>query len=259
MNGTMGFFSSRRRFLQKGAACAGLASLAGLGALSAAQEMPAEEDQPKPEGEGQEQPGGEKQGEGETGIGPVEDLMREHGALDRILLIYDDAIARLRGKRDFPADTLAAAAGIVEGFIQDYHEKLEEDHVFPRFEKGSELGDLAATLLKQHEAGRALTAQILAGAASPDLNSDAGRGPMIELLSAFLFMYRPHKAREDTILFPAFHAAVPPAEFDDLGAKFEDKETELFGENGFEKVVDEIANLEKKLGLYDLDAFTPPV
>ncbi len=44
----------------------------------------------------------------------------------------------------------------------------------------------------------------------------------------------------------------PPKEYDALGEKFEDKEEELFGEAGFEKIVDEVATLEKRLEIYDL-------
>jgi len=42
-----------------------------------------------------------------------------------------------------------------------------------------------------------------------------------------------------------------------LGDKFEDKEQELFGKDGFEKIVVQVAGLEKQLGLFDLSQFTP--
>ena len=67
----------------------------------------------------------------------------------------------------------------------------------------------------------------------------------------------PHEAREDTVLFPAFRGIVSAHEFDSLGEDFEKKEDELFGEDGFFKVVDRVAETEKKLGLYDLAQFTP--
>ena len=70
-------------------------------------------------------------------------------------------------------------------------------------------------------------------------------------------MYRPHEAREDTVLFPAFRSIVSKNEYDSLGDEFEKKEDELFGEEGFFKVVDQVAGLEKKLGIYDLSKFTP--
>src|SRR5206468_4028932 len=51
----------------------------------------------------------------------------------------------------------------------------------------------------------------------------------------------PHEAREDTVLFPAFRKIVSPHEFDSLGEDFEKKEDELFGEDGFEKMVEKVA------------------
>ena len=63
--------------------------------------------------------------------------------------------------------------------------------------------------------------------------------------------------REDTVLFPAFRKIVSPHEFDALGEDFEKKEDELFGEDGFFKVVDQVAQLEKKLGIFELSQFTP--
>jgi len=45
---------------------------------------------------------------------------------------------------------------------------------------------------------------------------------------------------------------VPPHEYDALGDDFGEKEDELFGEEGCFKVVDQVAGLEKKLGIYEL-------
>jgi hypothetical protein len=42
-----------------------------------------------------------------------------------------------------------------------------------------------------------------------------------------------------------------------LGEDFEKKEDELFGEDGFGKMVDKVAQIEKKLGIYELAQFTP--
>ena len=58
-------------------------------------------------------------------------------------------------------------------------------------------------------------------------------------------------------MFPAFRSVVSAHEYDALGDDFEKKEDELFGEDGFFKVVDKVAELEKKLGIYELAQFTP--
>ena len=192
--------------------------------------------------------------QGEEDVSPAEDLMREHGVLNRILLVYDESIRRLKEKRELPAGVVAGAAGIIRRFIEDYHEKLEEDHVFPRFEKAGKLTGLVSVLEAQHRAGRRLTENIQRRAAG---KTASDRTALATDLAQFVRMYRPHEAREDTVLFPAFHGIVSPGEWDDLGDQFEEKEEKLFGKNGFEKMVDEVAGLEKKLGIHDLAQFTP--
>ena len=70
-------------------------------------------------------------------------------------------------------------------------------------------------------------------------------------------MYQPHEAREDTVLFPALRSVVSPNEFDAMGEDFEKDERQKFGEDGFEKMVSQVADLERALGIHDLSKFTP--
>jgi len=194
----------------------------------------------------------------EEKVSPAEDLMREHGVLNRILLIYDDHLHMLSQKKPFDGSILASAADIVRRFVEEYHEKLEEDFLFPRFRKAGRFVRLVDTLQAQHKAGRDLTAKIreLAGTATLKyVSSDTDK--LADALRAFLRMYRPHEAREDTVLFPAFKTIVSEHEYDSLGEDFEKKEDQLFGDEGFFKVVDQVAQLEKRLGIYDLEQFTP--
>ena len=101
----------------------------------------------------------EKEKKGEE-VSPPEDLMREHGVLRRILLIYEDIRGRLNSGKEFPPEMLSSAADIIHRFIEQYHEKLEEDYLFPRFEKAGKLVDLVTILKEQHKAGRRLTEYI---------------------------------------------------------------------------------------------------
>ena len=195
---------------------------------------------------------------GDEGISPAEDLMREHGVLNRILLIYDEHLRLLAAKKTFDGSVLASAADIVRHFVEEYHEKLEEEFLFPRFRKAGKLVALVDTLQTQHKAGRETTAKIreLAGVATLKyVSSDSEK--LADALREFLRMYRPHEAREDTVLFPAFRSIVSAHEYDALGDDFEKKEDELFGDEGFFRVVDQVAELEKKLGIYELAQFTP--
>jgi hemerythrin-like domain-containing protein len=184
--------------------------------------------------------------------------MREHGLLNRVLLIYDEHLRMLAAKRPFDGSVLVSAADVIRHFVEEYHEKLEEDFLFPRFRKAGKLLGLVDTLQAQHKAGRELTAKIreLAGTATfKYVSTDSDK--LADALREFLRMYRPHEAREDTVLFPAFRTIVSVHEYDSLGDDFEKKEDELFGDEGFFKVVDQVAQLEKRLGIYELAQFTP--
>jgi hypothetical protein len=80
---------------------------------------------------------------------------------------------------------------------------------------------------------------------------------LIKHLGEFNGMYRPHEAREDTVLFPAIRKIVSRNEYFALGEDFEHKEHELFGEDGFVSMVEKVASIEKQLGIYELSQFTP--
>ena len=201
----------------------------------------------------------EKKNEDEQEVSPSEDLMREHGVLKRVLLIYGEAIRRIDSNSDLPPDTVADSAKIIRSFIEDYHEKLEEDFLFPRFRKTGKLVDLVDVLFQQHQAGRRVTDQTLQLATLQTLKSADDRRKLADSLRQFIRMYNPHEAREDTVLFPAFRKIVSGHEYDSLGEDFEKKEHELFGEDGFDVMVDKVAAIEKKLGIYDLAQFTPKI
>ena len=231
--------ASRRTFVRQGLIVS-LSGLAGISLLSGCKDK-----EEKGEGEGQE-------------VSPPEDLMQEHGVLNRILLIYDACRTYLVNKASFPRESLANAATIIRTFVEDYHEKQEEQYLFPRFHKANQLTDLVNVLLQQHQAGRKLTDQIMQ-LTRTQTATETENHKLIGLLTSFNTMYRPHEAREDTVLFPAFRKIVSRHEYDSLGEEFENNEHKLFGADGFETMVNKVADIEKSLGIYDLAQFTPEV
>jgi hemerythrin-like domain-containing protein len=193
----------------------------------------------------------------EIPVSPPEDLMREHGVLNRLLLVYNESARRLRAGGEYAPEALKDAVSIIRSFIEDYHEKLEEQHLFPRFEKAGKLVELVHVLRTQHDAGRKVTDRIqrlLKESPKPDADQ---RKELASLLRSYIRMYLPHESREDTVLFPALRMIVTPNEYAALGEDFEDKEHELFGDDGFQAVVDRVAGIEKRVGIHDLAQFTP--
>jgi hemerythrin-like domain-containing protein len=206
-------------------------------------------------GAGRLLPGAE---EPDEDVAPAEDLMREHGVLNRILLIYEFYERRLRKtKFDADPDALRESAEIIRDFIENYHEKLEEDHLFPRFEKANKLVELTMTLRTQHKAGRALTEKLLGNGGPKTWKTVEERTVGAKTLVEFIRMYRPHEAREDTVLFPSLRSIISAHEYAALGEDFENLEHKLFGKEGFEGVVERVGEIEKRIGIYELSQFTP--
>jgi hemerythrin-like domain-containing protein len=196
----------------------------------------------------------EQEEEGE--VTPTEDLMREHGVLKRVLLVYDEVRRRIGSNADFPPAVVADAAKVIRSFIEDYHEQLEEKHLFPRFRSRKTLVELVDVLEQQHKAGRRVTERILA-LTTGGAKAAADKKELATALEQFTRMYAPHEAREDTVLFPALRRLVSANEYAALGEAFEDEEHRRFGKEGFEGMVERVAGLEKTLGIYDLGQFTP--
>ena len=203
---------------------------------------------------------GEEKGGGESEVTANEDLMREHGVLRRILIIYREVSPRLvANAAAIDAAALASAAKLFQTFGERYHEQLlEEQHIFPIVRKaGGEAAGVVDTLLAQHARGREITAYILDRTKAGRV-STVDAEPMAKALAAFSRMYEPHTAREDTIIFPSFKKAVGPKGYDELGDQFEDIERKRFGGDGFDMAVDKVADLERRLGIADLATFTAP-
>ena len=194
----------------------------------------------------------------EDDVSAPEDLMREHGVLNRILLIYEEGLRRLRAKEDVAPDVFHKPATLVRKFVEDYHEKLEENFIFPEFEKRKKLVDLVKVLRKQHQAGRDVTDVVLRDAGGDRFRKEDGRKELVDAVRGV----HPHVPAARG---PRGHGAVPgpaqdrcrPSRLKELGEQFEKEEDRLFGDEGFEKTVDQVAAIEKQLGIYDLAQFTP--
>lgn len=189
-------------------------------------------------------------------VTPPEDLMREHGLLDRVLLIYEASIGKLGSNADVDPALITQSAEIVRDFIHNYHEESEEKQVFPRFQTAGQMIALVDVLWKQHKAGKKVTEKIIHLAPTARSNAD-DRRDVVAAMQAFITMYRPHAAREDTDLFPKLKTLVSGNEYDAIAEDFEKQEHKLFGDDGFEKMLARVAPLEQQIGIADLDQFTP--
>ena len=129
--------------------------------------------------------------------------MRDSGVLLRILAIYEAGGRRLGGGEDIEPTIFTQAAETMRDFVHGYHEKQEEEQVFPRFKKAGRMVEVIDVLQAQQVAGQKLTAHILELA--PKSGTKNERQAMIDAMQASVVLYRPHVAREltDVLADPA--------------------------------------------------------
>jgi hemerythrin-like domain-containing protein len=185
-----------------------------------------------------------------------EDLMQEHGVLNRVLIIYEEIIQRLSMGAEVPPEAVRNSAEIVRSYVEDYHEKLEQDFLFPRFINANVMKDLVQVLIEQHLGGRNLTDIVLRLATEQTMKNNDDRVRLIESLRKFIRMYHAHEAREDTVLFPAFRGLISAHEYGALLEDFAKRERELFGGECFPEMVGRVAAIERQLGIAELSRFT---
>lgn len=194
---------------------------------------------------------------GQGDVSATEDLMREHGVLRRLLVVYRESAGLIQGGGSFDLGALGAAADLFRTFGEAYHEKqLEEAHVFPMVKKaGGRAAGLIDTLIAQHARGREINAYIAARAKSGGLGDAQA---LATALLSFARMYEMHAAIEDTVVFEAWKAALGPKALDAWADRFEDIERETFQGDGFDLALDQVATIERRLGLSDLARYTAP-
>ncbi len=195
----------------------------------------------------------------DQGVTAPEDLMKEHGVLNRCLLIYEEGMRRLNNHEDVAPEVFGHTAALIRKFVEQYHEKYEERYIFPEFERARKLVSLVETLKAQHLAGREVTAEILRFSEPGAFPTPNTRSQLLAACQKFIRMYRPHEAREDTVLFPALRTILTPERVASLGDRMEEDEHKVLGDEGFERSVDQVATIEKQLGIYELTQFTPRV
>lgn len=184
-----------------------------------------------------------------------ERLMRDNALTSRVLLLYAAAERRLGQGEDLKSGIFLQSAEVMRDLVHGYHEKVEEDDVFPVFTKAGRMIDLVTAFQSQHAAGRQLTDKILA--AAPGIANSDQRKALTDAMHATVTLYGPCIAREGTDLLPTLRSLMTPTEFDALAQTLEKAKSEKLGAEGFEKAAKKIAAIEKKLGTHDLSQFAP--
>lgn len=180
--------------------------------------------------------------------------MGEHGIVRRIMVVWTEIDGPLRRGEPIDASALASSVDVLQWFIERFHERVEEEQVFPRLERaGREVG-LVHTLRAQHEVGRAVTRELSALIAAG--MDEHARAPIADRLADHARMYAAHASREDTVVFPALREIVGNG-WAELGEQFDQHEEHTIGAGGLARALAQVEAVEDAFGLSDLSRFTP--
>lgn len=185
---------------------------------------------------------------------PGEELMTEHGVLKRLLLAYRTVYDKLLVGQPVDTSAVLDTSQIISDYVESFHEGLEEGYVFPRVAPHEPT--LIRTLLVQHDRGRHLTEAIQA-IATAGLQPQRNRVALRTRLAAYVRMYEPHEAWEDTVVYPRLRDTTSQRTLDELAERFADLENRQYGDNALATLLLRVTGIEQKLQIADLASFTP--
>lgn len=187
----------------------------------------------------------------------IEIFDRHHGLLNRAIAILEEIRGGMDARMDLPPEIIGETVEIIRRFGMNYHQKLEEQFVFPAFEAANKMGALVGVLREQHAAGSQLVEAmkgLSTGFSAKDLEKRRTLGSAIHQFSR---MYRAHSDREETMLFPALRPIMTAKAYIEMAVAFQKAEAETLGQDGFEQAIKKLEEHENRLGIGDLAAFTP--
>jgi hemerythrin-like domain-containing protein len=186
------------------------------------------------------------------GIGAIETLMRGHGLLLRAMIVLDVIKDRILKDKETEPSLIIDIATVFRNYLEDFHEMAEEKYIFAPLEKSNICFSSIQELKVQHGTGYELMHRTTDLAKSGKINAE-----LAGYLDDFNKMYRHHAAFEDTVLFPSFEGLEKRADLVELASTFEEEEKRVLGHRGFDDFLNQIAKVEKKLGIFELSSSTP--
>jgi hemerythrin-like domain-containing protein len=190
-------------------------------------------------------------------ISPIEVLSRDHGLMRRILFIYEEVIRRCCPTEDLPTELIRQAAENYRKLANDFHQKLEDEFLFSPMAQAGNSVDLIDVLSQQHIADQRLTGRLLRLTSASIFKNDSNRSETRNILCNQARMMSRHMAWEESELFPAFFAMVSTKDYRDLSEIFARRQEQIFGCEGINAVISDIADMENTLGIHNVGGFTP--
>jgi hemerythrin-like domain-containing protein len=168
----------------------------------------------------------------------IRDLTYEHALIGRLMMIYEKIIFDFKASNKVNIKLVQHLAKKIRFFVEENHEMIEEEHVFPFLIKQNVDIKEINELIRQHRIGRAITSILMI---ENDVNI------IIKNMIEFVKIYRFHALFEDSIILDHFDKRLNDVEKKNYEELFEKLEPP-----GTDKLLKDIIRIEKYLKINDL-------
>lgn len=160
----------------------------------------------------------------------VQELMREHRQIERVLTALDHEVARVRAGAPPNLGGWEAAVAFLEKYETGLHHE-KEDVLFAALRK-SGLGHhdpVLERILHEHVRGKALRAEIRAALAACGTGTPGANEALVHATAQFSALLVEHIGKEDDFLYPMAVRKVPPRMLEKIPAAYAQLDREYGG------------------------------
>ena len=181
----------------------------------------------------------------------TEELMTEHRAIERMLVVLEAAARRLDEGQAVRPGLFRDVVDFVRNFADRCHHGKEEEHLFPRMEAAGvpRAGGPLAVMLFEHDEGREYVAAIADAIDAYESGDSSAAGQIAENARGYVGLLRQHIAKEEDVLFPMADGVLGPDDKRELEERFQQVEAEVMGPGVHERYHSLLEDLERELGL----------
>lgn len=185
----------------------------------------------------------------------AEYLYKNHGLLNRMILIYEELIRRLKNNIRIGNKIVYYTAYIIKNYVENYH-KTNKIYIYPLLRTNNIEIEIIDELANLHKINKQLINHILK-ISENDFISD--KNELIFYMQQYIKISRYHTSREDTVIFPKFINLLDNETMIDYSWLFDEKQNEYLGLNGFNNYLNIIVSIEKYLNIHDLKEITKEI
>jgi hemerythrin-like domain-containing protein len=193
--------------------------------------------------------------EGIEKIPATQELGVEHAMLDRILLAMDKTLIEAGSSSMRDLGPVNQGCHMIKELVDKHHMKIEDEYIYPRFEKGGELSDFTSTLRSQHDDMRDMVARMADLSKTGAVRDPSEMDELKRVFDKFHKMVMAHAAWEETVLFPVMEGTWSADELKNLKEKQEEHEKKLLGKDATKKIYGMLADLESSTGISGVGDF----